>query len=83
MPNLDNMNFNAETPGAFMKETRKMWKRTKRVSGRDVKRNMNSSDQGPNTKRTNSSSDQAMGLGMKSKQIAKRGKRISKKVSIA
>ena len=83
MPNLDNMNFNAETPGAFMQATRKVWKRTKRVSGRDVKRNMNSSDQGPNTKRTNSSSDQAMVLGMKSKQIAKRGKRISKKVSIA
>ena len=83
MPNLEDMTVNAETPVVHMKATRKMWKRTKRVSGRDVKRNMNSSDQGPNTKRTNSSSDQAMGLGMKSKQITKRGKRISNKVSIA
>ena len=83
MPNLDNMNFNAETPGVFMKAKLKMGRRTKRKLCMDVKRNMNSSDQGPNMKRTNSSSDQAISLGMKSKQIAKRGKRISKKVSIA
>ena len=79
MPNLEDLILNAETPIVHMKVTQR--KRTKRVLPSWI--NMISSDQGSTTKRTPSSSDQAMVLGMKSKQIVKRGKRISKKVSIA
>ena len=75
MPNLEDMILNAETPVVHLKVTQK--KRTKRVLPSWI--NMISSDQGSTTKRT----DQALVLGMKSKQIEKRGKRISKKVSIA
>ena len=75
MPNLEGLILNAETPIVHMKVTQR--KRTKRVLPKWI--NMLSSDKGSTTKRT----DQALVLGIKSKQIEKRGKRIPKKVSIA
>ena len=79
MPNLEDMNLNAKTPVVHMKATQK--KRTKRVLPMWI--SMISSAQGSPTRTTTSSSDQAMGLGLRSKPIVKRGKKIPRKVSIA
>ena len=70
MPNMDNTNYNlGEPPSVLLRTKRKMSRRTKRMLCRD-------------TKRTISSSDQSLSLGMKSKQITKRGQRRYTKVSI-
>ena len=83
MPHMDITNYNlGEPPSVCMRTKRKMCRRTKRKLCRDTKRTISSSDQVQNTKRTISSSDQSLSLGMKSKRITKRGKRIYKKVSI-
>ena len=93
MPHMDITNYNlGEPPSVFLRTKRKMGRRTKRMLCRDPNRNMGSSDQSfsrkskksmQNTNRTIGSSDQSLSLGMKSKQITKRGRKISKKVSIA
>ena len=77
MPNLEDMTVTAENPVVHLKATQK--KRTKRVLPNWI--NMIAANQGSTTKST-TSSDQAMGLDRKSKQISKRGKRKFQKVSI-
>ena len=79
MPNREDMISTAETPVVHLKTTQK--KRTKRVLPMWI--SMISSAQGSPTRTTTSSSDQVMGLGLRSKPIVKRGKKISRKVSIA
>ena len=70
MPNIDNTNYNlGEPPSVFLRTKRKMGRRTKRMLCRD-------------TNRIIGSSGQSLSLGMKSKQITKRGQRRYTKVSI-